>query len=134
MSNPDDPAAWVAKAQSDLLCIENNLSAAEVPWDAVCFHAHQAAEKMLKALLISQGAAPARTHDLGALLGESVAQGAPLAALQADCDFLNLYAVASRYPGAGPEPTESVGRRAIAAAKRVHQAVLPLLQKGGGDE
>lgn len=30
---------WLAKAEHDLLNIKNNLTAAEVPWDTVCFHA-----------------------------------------------------------------------------------------------
>ena len=45
-------ASWLAKAEHDLLNIRNNLSAVQVPWDTVCFHAQQAAEKCLKALLI----------------------------------------------------------------------------------
>jgi hypothetical protein len=40
--------AWLSKAENDLLNIENNLSAARVPWDTICFHAQQAAEKLLK--------------------------------------------------------------------------------------
>jgi HEPN domain-containing protein len=39
--------AWLAKAEHDLLNIENNL-AAQVPWDTVCFHAQQAAEKLFR--------------------------------------------------------------------------------------
>jgi hypothetical protein len=31
--------AWLAKAESALLNIENNLAAKRVPWDTVCFHA-----------------------------------------------------------------------------------------------
>lgn len=42
---------WVQKAQNDLLNIENNLAASRTPWDTVCFHAQQAAEKILKAFL-----------------------------------------------------------------------------------
>ncbi len=37
--------AWLGKAESDLLCIENNVVAQRVPWDVVVFHAQQAAEK-----------------------------------------------------------------------------------------
>ena len=47
-----DVRAWVQRAEHDLLNIENNLVAARVPWDTVCFHAQQSAEKYLKALLI----------------------------------------------------------------------------------
>jgi HEPN domain-containing protein len=47
MSNPDEPRTWIAKAESDLLCIRNNLAQPEVPWDAVCFHAQQAAAQRI---------------------------------------------------------------------------------------
>lgn len=56
--------AWIAKAENDLLNIRNNLAAQHVPWDTVCFHAQQAAEKLLKALLVYHGQSPSRTHDL----------------------------------------------------------------------
>ena len=48
MSDPDDWHVWLQKATNDLLNIDNNLRSAAVPWDTVCFHAQQAAEKLLK--------------------------------------------------------------------------------------
>ena len=56
--------AWVLKAEHDLLNIENNLAAREIPWDTVCFHAQQCAEKYLKALLVSRKIDPPKIHDL----------------------------------------------------------------------
>ena len=45
---PESPyAAWLAKAANDYLAIQNNINAADVPWDVVCFHAQQCAEKIL---------------------------------------------------------------------------------------
>ena len=65
MSAPESHyAAWIAKADSDFLNIENNLTVARVPWDTVCFHAQQAAEKLLKAFLVYHGHPLLRTHDL----------------------------------------------------------------------
>lgn len=43
---------WLAKAKNDLLNADNNLKADEVPYDTVCFHCQQAAEKLLKAYLV----------------------------------------------------------------------------------
>jgi HEPN domain-containing protein len=127
MSNPDDPQTWVTKADSDLLNIRNNLAAARVPWDTVCFHAQQAAEKMLKAVLVSRGEAAGRTHDLVALLAEAVAAGVPLETLEPDCRLLTPYAVLLRYPGASGEPGEQEGRQAVAAAERVCQQLRATL-------
>jgi hypothetical protein len=56
MSGPESNyPAWLAKAENDFLNIRNNLQAGDVPWDTVCFHAHQAAEKILKAFLVFLG-------------------------------------------------------------------------------
>jgi hypothetical protein len=50
MSSPESNfSAWLRKADHDLLNIRNNLAAKDIPWDTVCFHAQQAAEKVLKA-------------------------------------------------------------------------------------
>ncbi len=55
---------WLAKARNDLLNADNNLNAADIPFDTVCFHCQQAAEKVLKAYLVAQGKAYPTTHDL----------------------------------------------------------------------
>ncbi|MGB2987673.1 MAG: HEPN domain-containing protein [Phycisphaerae bacterium] len=117
MNNPDDPRTWIAKAENDLLSISNNLSAERVPWDTVCFHAQQAAEKMLKAFLVSHGQTVSRTHNLEALLAEAVAVGGPLEVLEADCQLLTPYAVTLRYPGLAGDPSEQEGRQAVAAVE-----------------
>ena len=44
---PSNCAPWLAKAENDLLNIENTLSADRIPWDTICFHAQQAAEKLV---------------------------------------------------------------------------------------
>ena len=59
---------WLAKARSDLLNADNNLSSAEIPFDTVCFHCQQAAEKLLKSFLVGRGLPFPLTHDLLLLL------------------------------------------------------------------
>ncbi len=44
---------WIEKARSDLLNADNNLASKEVPYDTVCFHCQQAAEKLLKGYLVA---------------------------------------------------------------------------------
>jgi HEPN domain-containing protein len=122
--------AWVEKAESDLLCIENNLAASRVPWDTVVFHAQQAAEKLLKALLVAAGRAVPRTHDLVALLSLAMAAGFPLAGSRPEVDLLSRFGAAVRYPDAVYSPTEEDGRDAAAAASRLRGAVLGLLGDG----
>ena len=133
MSGPEtDYRAWVAKAEHDLLNIENNLVAVRVPWDTICFHAQQAAEKLLKAFLVYHGQAAPHIHDLVALLRACAQIDESLGDLQADCAGLTDYAVVSRYPTDEVyEPGEDAGRAAAAAARRVHLAVLARLPQPG---
>ncbi len=59
---------WAAKAEADYATAKRELKAAEnANFDAVCFHAQQCVEKLMKALLISRNIVPPRTHDLAAL-------------------------------------------------------------------
>ena len=119
--------AWVAKARHDLLCIRNNLAADDVPWDTVCFHAQQTAEKMLKAFLVFHGVQPRKTHDLFALLGECMALEATVVELRDCCRTLNPFSVDVRYPPIFADPDEAEARAATAAARQVYDTILDSL-------
>ncbi len=124
--------AWVRKADSDLLNIENNLNAERVPWDTVCFHAQQAVEKRLKAWLIFHAQTPRRTHDLVALLADCVALEPVLASLESDCRRLTDYAIQSRYPDDLYDVGEADGRHVVASAARARQVILGTLPSLNG--
>ena len=123
--------SWVAKADNDLLCIDNNLGAARVPWDMVCYHAQQTAEKMLKAFLVFHGQQPRKTHDLVALLSECLRHDAALSVLSDDADALNGYSIEVRYPPDLYEPGEADGLSAVDAARRVYAAISVRLKPDG---
>jgi HEPN domain-containing protein len=126
MSDPESNyRAWLSKAENDLLNIENNLQANRVPWDTVCFHAQQVAEKLLKAFLVFrvQAGAP-RTHDLVALLARCVEWEKDLAHLEGDCRKLTVYAIGSRYPDDLFEPTREDALDLVDAARRIRDEVL----------
>jgi HEPN domain-containing protein len=127
MASADDPKAWLAKSRGDILCIENNLAAAKVPWEAVAFHAQQAVEKALKGILVSRRADLPHTHDLGYLLDCCRAAGLQMTHLQEECDRLTPYAVGLRYPGAGPDIEEAEARKAAASAGRIVDEIERLL-------
>ena len=128
MNDPESNyAAWIEKAENDLLNIDNNLAAERVPWDTVCFHAQQAAEKLLKAYLIHRGEMPTKTHDLLALMRRCVKLDAGLALLEGDCRRLNEYGGGARYPADLSEPGEEDARPRAEAARRVRSTILALL-------
>jgi HEPN domain-containing protein len=56
---------WTAKAEADYSTAAREFKAKEPRnFDAVCFHARQCVEKLMKALLIHHNIVPPRTHDL----------------------------------------------------------------------
>ena len=59
---------WIDRAENDLLNVANNIGAPQVPWDTVCFHCQQAAEKYLKTVLVTLDEEIPRIHDLELLL------------------------------------------------------------------
>lgn len=124
-----DHRAWITKAENDLLNIRNNLAAERVPWDTVCFHAQQVAEKLLKALLVYHGRLPLRTHDLVALLADCAQIHPSLAELKPECDKLTAFAIASRYPMPFGEPSEADGHAMVAAAEKIRTVILELLSE-----
>jgi HEPN domain-containing protein len=118
--------AWLAKAEEDLLNIQNNLGADRVPWGTVCFHAQQAGEKVLKAFLVYHRMKPKKTHDLVILLTACTDIAPELDDLEQDCENLSFYAVDTRYPGLHA-PGEEEGRALTDAAHRIRRRVLELL-------
>ncbi|MDF0674522.1 MAG: HEPN domain-containing protein [Nitrospira sp.] len=118
--------AWILKAEHDLLNIENNLAARDIPWDTVSFHAQQCAEKYLKALLVFRQIDPPKIHDLTelyALLPEG---------LLGDFDVrllgeLNPYSIEGRYPGVWEPVEQAEAIRAVEAARTIRQAIRRIL-------
>jgi HEPN domain-containing protein len=68
---------WFDKAKNDLLDADNNLAADEVPYDTVCFHCQQAAEKLLKGFLVAHGCEYPITHNLFVILDKAVEYDPP---------------------------------------------------------
>jgi HEPN domain-containing protein len=126
---PPSYRAWLQKAAHDVTAIERVMVGTRVPWDIVCFHAQQAAEKVLKAFLVFHGQTPPKSHDCGYLLIDCAKIAPSLASLQADCRYVTRYGVAPRYPDIGPDPTKKQAIDAIAAMNRIRAAVLALLPK-----
>ena len=91
---------WVQKADNDLFTAEREILVQNNPnYDAVCYHSQQAAEKMMKAVLIRAGKSPSKVHDL-MILGKDLNKiGIPVHIPHKDLIFLSRSAVLFRYPG-----------------------------------
>jgi HEPN domain-containing protein len=130
MSASDEALAreWFEKAEHDLLNVRNNLAAADIPTDTVCFHCHQAAEKYLKGFLVWNAVPPDRTHDLENLLQQCAGIDPRINSLRTLANLLNPYAVDVRYPDTPyPDPSLAETRSAHDAAREIRIAVRDLL-------
>lgn len=115
---PGTPQDWLRHAESDLALAHLALEREEILAEQVCFHAQQAAEKALKAVLVARQQRFPPVHDLEQLL--EVARQAHIALPTWSDDLLVLtpYAVETRYPGYWEEITIDERDRAIELATR----------------
>jgi len=112
-----EAAEWLRYAASDL-ALARVPCEAPIMWETLCFHAQQAAEKALKAVLIARAIEFPKTHSIGALLDLLPGELAAPQDVQ-NAASLTEYAVLSRYPGR-PEPaTEEEHHEALRLAGAV---------------
>jgi HEPN domain-containing protein len=102
---PGNVNELLEKAFDDLAGAEIMLHAGGPTW-ITGFHLQQAAEKLLKAVLISAGREPKQTHDLVALMQALEDFGIRIPAELEGIDILSPYAVVLRYETItiSPEP------------------------------
>lgn len=124
------PADWMRRARADLA-----LAAAPLPqyalYEDLCWHAQQAAEKAVKAVLLALQIPFPRTHILERLIGllpESVPCPPDLLAAEA----LSQYASQSRYPGDEEPVLEAEYREALRLAAAVVEWAEAALAPGAG--
>ncbi|MGD0577757.1 MAG: HEPN domain-containing protein [Bryobacteraceae bacterium] len=114
---------WVGKAEHDLEAARRIMAIEEgCPFDTVCFHCQQAAEKYLKCLLTYLGIQAPRTHDLKALAALIPSEQRFPVRVE-DLAGLNPYAVDVRYADDWREPQLNDAQRALALATKVRAAV-----------
>lgn len=119
---------WVEKAERDYATARRELAATHQPnYDAVCFHAQQCIEKLMKALLIRLGVTPGKTHDL-AFLDQLLSPVCPEWSWpREDLRFLTRAAVAFRYPGESADKEEAA--QAFDIATRLRGKLLSLFKE-----
>jgi len=110
---------WLNKADNDLLNADNNLCSQNIPFDTVCFHCQQAAEKMLKAYLVANKKPYPLTHDLLLILEEILLLDSGAEELRDALALLTPYAVEIRYPDDLYMPSCEDATEAREAATRI---------------
>lgn len=111
-------AEWLRWARADLAVacmVEDDRIASEI----LVFHAQQAAEKAIKALLIQRQSEFPHTHVIGLLLNLCQAVGYEDIEDLTEAATLTRYAVATRYPGAEAMVSRQEAEEAAALAAKV---------------
>ncbi len=94
---PDDPREWLNRARSNLALAKSRVPGAYL--EDLCFEAQQAAEKAVKAMLISLDVEYPYVHDLAHLLSMLEDAGESIPDEVRKAEELTPYAVFTRYPG-----------------------------------
>ena len=115
----------VRKADSDLenaaLCVTSGVSL-----DTACFHAQQAAEKLLKAYLMAYGLPAPFTHNIKKLVELCEQHNSAFQAMKSLGQALTPYAVHLRYDE-DFWPSEQETATALQSAQTLRAFIIPLL-------
>ena len=114
-THPGSSIDWLRHAHSDL-ALANAKKDDAILYETLCFHAQQAVEKAIKAVLIYKNCDIKRTHDIGLLL-ELLPKEIEKPEFASELPILNDYAVSARYPGAYEEVDANEYEYAIKLAK-----------------
>ena len=120
---------WLEKANDDLRVAEY-LSTMHhpTPYEIICFHCQQSAEKYLKAFIFLQDIEPEKTHDLEKLLGTCQEYDDKFSTLLTKAIILKGYGILPRYPNELGITNEDM-KTAIRYAKDVQEFVLQAIEK-----
>lgn len=114
----DDPREWMNRARSNL--IRSRMRVPEAYLEDLCFDAQQAAEKAIKAVMMSRGIEFPYTVDIAHLLGVLSDDGLAVADSVLRASRLTPLAVHTRYPG----PDEPIEEPEYLEAVEIAEAVV----------
>ncbi|MCE5240724.1 HEPN domain-containing protein [bacterium] len=132
MKSPLDAGRGLLQKAGHDLFAGRTVAATGEALDTVCFHAQQAAEKSLKAVLALHEVVYPFTHDLGTLIGLSAKLRVEVLAFEDAAEDLMEYAVRGRYDEA-LYPDQETANQALATAQRIFDWAASIVLTGGGE-
>ncbi len=114
---PGSAEDWLRHAEADLALARVPLPKGGL-YELLCYHAQQAAEKSIKAVLVERGVPFPRTHALERLV-DLLPGDIPRTPQLESAARLTVYATETRYPGASEPVSESEYREAVRVADAV---------------
>ncbi len=124
---------WLALVEDDLRIARLSLEQENPIIGPACFHAQQAAEKALKALLVALDLAVPRTHDVVALVRLVASQLPEANDVREAAAVVTTYGVSPRYPALRPAASLDEARQAVAEAERISAWVLARFPRQASD-
>ena len=137
----DEPASiahgqarrWLRWAAEDLVAARHSAADTEVAPRVACSLAQQAAEKAIKALVVSSDLDPPKTHNL-LRLARMLAEESADRLLDVDLEDLTRWAIEGRYPGDLDEATSRDAARAVELADQVLAIAQAALEAADGSQ
>jgi HEPN domain-containing protein/predicted nucleotidyltransferase len=126
----ETPKGWLKLAESDWQVAATTLKDDVPAYHTICFLCQSAAEKFLKAYLISKGWVLEKTHRIDRLIDLCGAHDDELGAMKAEGELLNQFVIAGRYPdenGVFADYTRTDAANALQAARRIRDRVNTLM-------
>lgn len=114
---PGSAEDWLRHAKSDL-AVASQSRTPDVLLETLCFHAQQAVEKSIKAVLLYNGIKFPYTHDIARLITILVDAGIPWPKALDEASRLTGYAVETRYPGSVDVVTDEEYHGTLKVAER----------------
>lgn len=128
----DDPGRWMDFAQEDLRIAKKG-KILHFRREALCFHAQQAAEKAIKAVLLSRLVPFPRSHQLQDLFDLLPADLLPSADIR-KAAALSVYAQSGRYPLNFEDVTEKEYQEAVKQAEKIVEWAKKILKASDGSQ
>lgn len=137
MSATDDVAEkrrevdrWIAVANEDLRAARACLSIDEPALGAAAYHCQQAAEKLIKGLLVAASVSFRKTHDMDELVDLAAPCYPQIVVLLDACRSLTVWGFVYRYPSIEdvdePQPTVAAIESKLILLADLRRAVAPL--------
>jgi HEPN domain-containing protein len=128
MSEHDIVAEWLQAAYDDY---DSAKYLFDRPYkkalEIICYHCQQAAEKSLKAFLVANDIAIAKTHDTGILYRKCVEIEGTFSKFEKTCEEFTIYATRTRYP-IRIEVDEETAERLLQQAQEIYNFVFALVK------
>ncbi len=129
MKNQSLVEDWMKRANSNLSRAQAGKVSEHILYEDLCFDCQQAAEKAVKALLISNNIVPQPTHSLSVLIDDLEKNGIDVPDTIKAAIQLSYYAVETRYPGRYEPVNEREYKQALKMAETVFSWVSRALEQ-----